>query len=390
MASLDGWRALSILAVLAAHSHTFTIERYSFRWLQDFGGSGVYVFFSISGLLICTRLLEEAHLLGRINLRGFYIRRILRIQPAAIAYLIAVAAVSTVGWLSQSWRCWFGSLFLYRNYQIDVTSSWISTHGYLTGHFWTLAVEEHFYLLLSLVLYFVVRRRELWITLALLASLLWPILTAHYFPARDVSSGFRHTDVQLQYLMPATWLAVLLQRPRFYAWAKRWLHPLPIILGTAIVAAVCSYVHNHLGFAFMYQHRLITRFLVPLWPDVYVRMFPLWVIATVLQPSSIFTRFLELSWLRWVGKISYSLYLWHVLFFRGPWPVEVSQPRSFLLLLTHGPWNLIAALACASASFYLFERPLMRLGHRLAPPATPGRLDMQTEPSIELAIEQAR
>lgn len=380
--SLDGWRAVSILGVLAAHSHPS--NHHALRVLQEFGGSGVYVFFAISGILICTRLLEEERLSGAINLRGFYIRRLLRIQPAALMYLAVVAAVMLLGWFPQAWRFWWGAVFLYRNFQIDITSFWASTKGFLTGHFWTLAVEEHFYLLLSLFLFFVTRRRVVWLGLLGLAACLWPFAAMHFFAKANTASAMRHTDMQLQYLIPATWLALLLQQPRFRAWAQQWLKPLPLIVGSTMLSLSLSHLGGTVGAAFSTKHPGLAGIFLPYWQASLIRFFPLWVLATVLHPSSFPTRLLEWKVMKWIGRISYSLYLWHVLFFRGLWPAELAQPHSLLLPLTHAPWNLIAAVVAASASFYLLERPLMRLGHRLAPPATPGRLDMSAEPLKQL------
>jgi len=88
--SLDGWRAIAIVAVLMAHDQPWSIAGHSDIGWRDFGGSGVYLFFSISGILICWRILEDEEMLGVFKLRDFYIRRLCRIQPAALVYLAVI------------------------------------------------------------------------------------------------------------------------------------------------------------------------------------------------------------------------------------------------------------------------------------------------------------
>jgi peptidoglycan/LPS O-acetylase OafA/YrhL len=82
--SLDGWRAISIVGVLFCHSPLIQVGRFSDIWLQANGDRGVQMFFAISGILICSRLLREEMKYGAISLRSFYTRRIFRIQPAAL------------------------------------------------------------------------------------------------------------------------------------------------------------------------------------------------------------------------------------------------------------------------------------------------------------------
>jgi peptidoglycan/LPS O-acetylase OafA/YrhL len=95
-----------------------------------------------------------------------------------------------------------------------------------------------------------------------------------------------------------------------------------------------------------------------------------WMLAgTVLRPAGALGRALESAPLRWVGRLSYSLYLWQELFFVK----RHANLASALTPLQSWPYNVVALLACAAASYYLLERPLTRLGHRLATPATPGR-----------------
>ena len=381
--SLDGWRALAVLFVMVEHDYRPAWAGSTQRGLINFGGSGVYLFFAISGILICTRLLEEEDLLGRLNLKGFYIRRVLRIQPAAWAYLLVIALLVLVGAIHQWWRFWLGALFLYRNYQLNVTSAQISVLGYFTGHFWTLAVEEHFYLFLSLFLFYVRRARAVWLLVFCAVAVGWPLVFPTYAAHAFLVSQGRRTEMQIIWLLVPALLAVLLRYPRVRHAVERYLTPAVAILVPPILQLLVSALHRGLG-TFAAPHGVDNRIY-----GAILLSFPLWVLATITHPRSLTTRVLEWAPLRWIGRISYSLYLWHVLFFRGVWPSQYPVPTAGLPRLTHAPWNYVAAFAVATLSFYLIERPLMRLGHRLAPPVTAGRKDMRSAPSVLAGATEA-
>lgn len=92
--TLDGWRAISITLVILSHSQIqshIPILGPLLQSLAHFGEVGVDLFFAISGLLICSRLLDEESRGGQINVNGFYVRRVFRILPAAIFYLLVIA-----------------------------------------------------------------------------------------------------------------------------------------------------------------------------------------------------------------------------------------------------------------------------------------------------------
>lgn len=133
-----------------------------------------------------------------------------------------------------------------------------------------------------------------------------------------------------------------------------------------------------LGGLFLVIHRtgLVPVTLVPFG-------FPIIILSTVLHPKGVLGRILEFPLLRFVGKISYSIYLWQQLFFTGDhasagWPLNLLQSR---------PWSIILVIALATGSFYLIEKPFIRLGHRLAPPATPGRVELMSAPSEVISEE---
>jgi peptidoglycan/LPS O-acetylase OafA/YrhL len=93
--------------------------------------------------------------------------------------------------------------------------------------------------------------------------------------------------------------------------------------------------------------------------------------GSVLHSKNKLGAFLELKPMRFIGRISYSLYLWQMLFFIGHY-----YPGKPLGRLQSWPLNMILTFGCALCSYYLIERPMMRLGHKVAPPATPGRDDL--------------
>ena len=96
MPTLDGWRAIAILSVIFFHDslHLHALGVFSTRWLYEYGDLGVDLFFAISGLLICSRLLDEERINGKIHLRGFYVRRGFRILPPVFLYLGVISILS--------------------------------------------------------------------------------------------------------------------------------------------------------------------------------------------------------------------------------------------------------------------------------------------------------
>lgn len=366
--SLDGWRAVAILGVLVSHDLPWSIAGHSNAGLKGFGGTGVQLFFAISGVLITTRILEEESLAGSFNIKSFYIRRLFRIQPAALGYLTVTGLLIAAGVIHDYWTFWLAALFLYENYAYRGLT--VDPRSYFSGHFWTLAVEEHFYLLLSLFLYCIKRYR-----LAILVALYIVLVAAEQYAE---SHGLvppivqRRTQWQLHSLVFPAAFAVALRRPAVLDWTKRLLTPWRAFA---------------FWFAVVVVHRIVVHRLRPgvsafggpwLLNELYFFgeiFFTLMVVATMLHAHSWSTRVLESAPLRFIGKISYSLYLWHVLFFSRIAP-EAHVTNRVLVALSGRPAKYFAALCAALLSYYLLEKPMMRLGHRLAPPMLPGRPEL--------------
>jgi peptidoglycan/LPS O-acetylase OafA/YrhL len=349
--TLDGWRALSIGLVILHHSqvrYTVPILGPLLQILANFGEVGVELFFAISGLLICSRLLDEESRSGRISVKGFYTRRSFRILPAAIFYLLVVATLAVFHVIPLFPLDWFGALLFFRNYAMlfeYLHHSPLALHWY-TGHFWSLSMEEHFYLVLPGVLV-IFRGLRLWVLAGLAGAVaIWRSVLAH-IPHRNYQFSFRtdtHVDALLIPAMIALALYPLMRNQAARRYIPAWSFPLWIAIEIGL---------------------LTTR--VPFFFTLQALVIPLLILSTVLHPNTMQGRILETRLLRWIGWISYSLYLWQQLFFGVNF---VGSPRG-LAVLRKSPINLVALLVCATFSYYVIEKPFVRLGHKLAPHSTP-------------------
>jgi peptidoglycan/LPS O-acetylase OafA/YrhL len=290
--------------------------------------------------LITSKLLEEEESSGRISLPNFYLRRAFRILPAAIVYLTSIALLAALGLIYVSRMEWFASLFFYRNYSslyhIDQTLGlpWFTTH------FWSLSLEEHFYLLLPALLFLTRRKGRIASLVVIILSVIVhrQLELAH----REWFTIVFHTDIRLGALLIPALFAVLSRSKtfgeHFNSFIRRW--HLVFVLGFLLVLQLPE------------GSELQMTAIEVLMPGI--------VLGTVLKPKSLGTQLLEWPPLRWIGRISYSLYLWQQLFFT----------QRFLLWRPLGrletwPLNLLLTFLMATLSYYAVERPLVRLGHRL-------------------------
>jgi peptidoglycan/LPS O-acetylase OafA/YrhL len=345
--TLDGWRAVAILGVMICHScdalfHTDAPYPNAFLYgLTRLGALGVDIFFGISGFLICSRLLGEHQKTGCISLKRFYVRRFFRILPPYLTYLGGLALLTILGLVAVSSQAWWSCLLFYRNYLPVGVSG-----GFYTGHFWSLAVEEHFYLLWPgfLVLAGIPRARKLVVALAGMIAA-WRVWEFRHQWLGDVIPGvgfFPRTDIRLDGLLWGCWMALMLHDPAWRYRFTRCFSP-SVWIGLAVAFVAC--VRYQPPLAMMWQSMLI----------------PLLLAGTVLRPEGVAGRVLELPAVRWVGRISYSLYLWNSLFFAG-----IDNPRPLPLgFLQTLPWSIVAVFACATLSYYFVEQPLIRWGHSL-------------------------
>jgi peptidoglycan/LPS O-acetylase OafA/YrhL len=336
--TLNGWRAIAVSAVVLFHSSAIYLGRLSLRPLQNAGQYGVQLFFAISGLLICGRLLDEEAEAGKITFRPFYIRRIFRIQPAAILFLLITAALAAMNLIPMPGGAWVSSMFSFRNIYAAVEGS--NPNTLYTNHFWSLAVEEQFYLIFPFLL-LLRKSRELFFGILSTAAILW-VPFAHYMHLAGEWSSPR-PDLNFGYLFFPAFIAMLLLG-EWKDWLSRWAPLLALMTGVGFVTSFCLF-HSH----------FITI--------ITTAGFPMVLLATSLRPKSGLSRLLESAPLNYLGKISYSIYLWQQLFL-----IDVphfNYAPGILGQLQRWPWNIIATLTIANASYHFVERPLTKYGQSL-------------------------
>jgi len=356
--ALDGLRAVSILLVVASHA--------GFGRLVP-GGLGVTLFFGISGFIITRLLLAEWAAHGRIAFGAFYARRVLRLSPALLTYAacagLAMAALGAPFVLAE----WLAMLFYAANYY----ALWVGfpDHSALAPHpfsiLWSLAVEEHFYLLFPAAMLLLVRRG--WFLPAMAAgcaaSLAWRIMVhaqcgagggpewlCGTFPAYRIHMA---TDTRLDAMLYGCGLAWLCRPGAMPGWVRaRW--PLP--LGGAMVLA--SLLIREETFRETARHTLQSAGIaLALGPLLFA---PAWGRLRAL-----------LSWAPTllVGRMSYVLYLFH-------WLAVGLACAATGEAMREAPYGaawyavfLLATLIPSAAVYWGIERPVARLRRRMRRPA---------------------
>jgi peptidoglycan/LPS O-acetylase OafA/YrhL len=368
--TLDGWRALSIALVILHHSQIHSSVPILGPLLQSLarvGEVGVELFFAISGLLICSRLLDEESRAGQISIKGFYVRRFFRILPASIFYLLVIAILATLHVIPVFPVDWFAALFFFRNYAMlfeYLNHSPLPLHWY-TGHFWSLSMEEHFYLVLPAVLV-AFRRARRWVLAGMAVSVaLWRTVLTHVLH-RDYQFNFR-TDTHVDALLIPAMIALILYPLTRNKAARRFV---PVWSFPMLVAMEFVLLATRVPFFFTLQAIVLS----------------LLVLSTVLHPNTVQGRILETKPFRWLGWISYSLYLWQQLFFG----VNLAGSPPGLAVLRKPPVNLLALLLCATFSRYVIEKPFIRLGHKLAATSIAGMRLIKAAPNKLAPLPSSR
>jgi peptidoglycan/LPS O-acetylase OafA/YrhL len=342
--SLDGLRAFSILAVLWHHTH----DGYAGWWITKRGFLGVDLFFVISGFLIVTLLLRERRRTGDISLRGFYVRRFLRIFPPYYAMLLLVGAVAylTNGHTTGAIRGDLPYALLYLSNLFPLQSMLFIT--------WSLSTEEQFYVVVPTL---EKHARKLFPLLLPAIYVLVSLPPFGLFPQLALPGFFRQTTFGP--ILLGVMLAHLLNLPRVYGWASRLLGHRWSPLGAAVlVLATCSIPAEDIsGWIRLAIHGSLMVL----------------VASCVLREGHVLEPFLTLWPLRRIGIVSYGIYLYHLLVNHA-----VAKVLERLGIASQLVYFLAASLAswwAAELSYRLFEVRFLALKDRFGAGGRPPQAD---------------
>ncbi|MCX6526042.1 MAG: acyltransferase, partial [Actinobacteria bacterium] len=353
VAALDGMRALAVLAVLFYHAR--------FRWLPG-GFLGVSAFFTLSGFLITSLLLREWVSAGKLDYRRFWSRRGRRLLPAAWVTIALVIAMGAAGvWDTEQLRDLrsdvpYSLLSLLNWHFIRADRSYGAQFAAPSPleHFWSLAVEQQFYLILPLIVMGVLllkgrgtQRKRLRLLAMVLAVLILLSAIANGLLAQGaIDRSYFGTETRAaEILMGALLACFTLRRTQVYSVL---LQRVLVLFG--VVAACITAWMWHVA-------RLRSDWLYP-WGFLLTAACTSAIISASLQ-KSIFSRALSLPPLLWLGRISYGVYLlhWPIFLWLTPARTGLSQWPLFGL-------RLAVTLPCAVIMFRMLENPV-RLGVRL-------------------------
>lgn len=353
---LDGLRALAIAGVLVYHLNA--------SWLPG-GFLGVDVFFVVSGFLITTLLVREHHRTGRIALGQFWVRRARRLLPALLLCVLTsvlIARLVSQDLLVDVGRQMVGALTFSTNW-IEVTagtSYFDQTAPQLFMNFWSLAVEEQFYLawpLVTLALLAVSSRIRVGAALAIGAAstVLMGVL---FTPGTDATRVYYGTDTHVMGLMAGAALAFAWASPQLAMWVapSRWGRPgrYAVPLAGVVLLAEMALLDEQSSLTFRGGIAVAT---------VATAVLVMGVIEKRPDGVTALQRVVRHPAASWVGARSYSIYLWH-------WPVLLlvaldnpSAPGTMSHLLTR-VWCVLVTLALADLTYRFVEAPFRSLGFR--------------------------
>lgn len=345
--SMDGLRAVSIGLVLLAHAsysaaHGSGPLHSVLTHVAQYGHLGVEIFFFLSGFLITSILKNEVHKTGNINLLRFYGRRMMRIFPAFYVYIFVVAILIGNSALAIHWQRLASAASFTWGYTVLATPS--GRDDWFLVQFWSLAIEEQFYVLWPAGLITLGLRRAS--TACIIVFLLLPvsrILTYWLWPdLRQNIPVMLHTASDT--LMLGCAASLLADNPRWKYFLSRANGSLALF--AAMWLLLLSPLMNKIFGAY---YKLCLGITID---SVMILVF-VWYAAT--RSGSTIYKILNCGCCAYLGMWSYSIYVWSTFFF---------SPRITPWTLPYGG-GFAVAIFVGVASYHLIEKPFLLLKERL-------------------------
>lgn len=340
--ALDGLRGVSILAVMGFHG----------EW-KYFGGGGwgVDLFFVISGYLITWLLLKEKDSNGSVNLRNFYLRRILRIMPAFYVFLTGYYILCLIIFTDFK-PVLIDTMIIASVYATNIMTGWFN-HPVLLDHTWSLALEEQFYLLFPAVVAFTTKRTAtVLVSMSVLIVPLWrTILMITIGMSGSLHRYTYSPDTRIDTILWGCLLALLLHQNVFKEHLIKFAEKgFLLLLGsiflisTYIISKESAYYLNTVGYTF----RAIG--------------FTSILLYCLTKQKGVVT-LLSAKPMRAIGRLSYSLYLWHpaMLGVSGRIANHVDEPSKKVV---YAIVYIIMTFFCSVFSYYVIEKPFLNLKKR--------------------------
>jgi peptidoglycan/LPS O-acetylase OafA/YrhL len=337
--SLDGFRAISISLVILSHlilRQFIPLPAGTFLDPAQTGILGVRIFFIISGFLITYLLLKERDKNGTVSLMAFYFRRVLRIVPVFYTYLVVLALLNHLLDLRITTLDFAHTALFVQNFTLP-SASWF------TGHAWSLGVEEQFYILWPLIFIRLRHLNKLWVPLSVLAMGSF-MRSFHYKYPETAEYFFAEFLMHADFLLAGCYIAFLLfhERQKLSDFFKKipsvWVY----------VAIVMVLFFSQIEF-----HPVYDKVLIPTSGTIINISICFLLLYFILREKSLGYKFLNHPVIRYIGVLSYSLYLWQQFY--------LSRLDYWIFDF---PQNLIFTFFTAMASYYLIEKPFLRLRDR--------------------------
>jgi len=362
--ALDGVRGLAILMVLLLHFignaiATNTIENV-IVWATNYGAYGVDLFFVLSGFLI-TGILYDSRT-NKHYFRNFYMRRVLRIFPLYYAILIVLFLLlplipalhsSRLDMLrdNQAWA-WLYGVNIYNGLQGNYALSYIN-------HFWSLAVEEHFYFIWPIVVWLLAKRPKMLMSVSLVIGFcaLTARMVATYMNVSPVTI-FVLTPFRLDGLCLGGFLAIIARQPGGLSKLKGWIAPTTAIAGAFLVVTFVIHLFTNMG----------DEILHPMRTSLFLVLLAMLLLRALTAPSHVpVSRFFRSAPMIFLGKYSYGLYVFHhfiayyFIIHRTEFPLANLMGSHFAAVAVQALFGMAASVAIAVLSYEIFEKRFLSL-----------------------------